>query len=199
MTIDEVMEWVGQSWILLTGAVAVVGVLISFIKQLKEIKAAMLKPITDIQNKLDSLDSKQEMQNRAVLTLQRRSLLDSCERLLKQGYADLKDKEVIESTVSRFTFLNMIQSAAGVDIESFGKYLDVIRQTSALVKTYRVCKNLEDICHHQIFRQIPRNGQIRSKKRHNTSRTRMFTCCRSGNDPGEIKGLCHRQKSLKNI
>ena len=55
-----------------------------------------------------------------------------------------KDKEVIESTVSRFTFLNMIQSAAGVDIESFGKYLDVIRQTSALVKTYRVCKNLED-------------------------------------------------------
>ena len=63
---------------------------------LKEIKAAMLKPITDIQNKLDSLDSKQEMQNRAVLTLQRRSLLDSCERLLKQGYADLKDKEVIE-------------------------------------------------------------------------------------------------------
>ena len=96
MTIDEVMEWVGQSWILLTGAVAVVGVLISFIKQLKEIKAAVLKPITDIQNKLDSLDSKQEIQNRAVLTLQRRSLLDSCERLLKQGYADLKDKEVIE-------------------------------------------------------------------------------------------------------
>ena len=97
MTIDEVMEWVGQSWILLTGAVAVVGVLISFIKQLKEIKAAMLKPITDIQNKLDSLDSKQEMQNRAVLTLQRRSLLDSCERLLKQGYAALKDKEDIET------------------------------------------------------------------------------------------------------
>ena len=76
MTVNEVMTWVGQSWILLTGAVAVVGVLISFIKQLKEIKAAMLKPITDIQNKLDSLDSKQEMQNRAVLTLQRRSLLD---------------------------------------------------------------------------------------------------------------------------
>ena len=57
MTIDEVMEWVGQSWILLTGAVAVVGVLISFIKQLKEIKAAMLKPMTDIQNKLDNLDT----------------------------------------------------------------------------------------------------------------------------------------------
>lgn len=37
MTINEVMTWVGQSWILLTGAVAVVGVLISFIKQLKEI------------------------------------------------------------------------------------------------------------------------------------------------------------------
>ena len=102
MTIDEVMEWVGQSWILLTGAVAVVGVLISFIKQLKEIKVAMLKPITDIQNKLDSLDSKQEMQNRAVLTLQRRSLLDSCERLLKQGYADLKDKEVIEKQLESY-------------------------------------------------------------------------------------------------
>ena len=96
MTVNEVMTWVGQSWILLTGAVAVIGVLISFIKQLKEIKAAMLKPMTDIQNKLDSLDSKQEMQNRAVLTLQRRSLLDACERLLKQGYADLKDKEVVE-------------------------------------------------------------------------------------------------------
>ena len=61
MSINEVMTWVGQSWILLTGAVAVVGVLISFIKQLKEIKAAMLKPMTDIQNKLDSLDSKQEI------------------------------------------------------------------------------------------------------------------------------------------
>ena len=96
MTVNEVMSWVGQSWILLTGAVAVIGVLISFIKQLKEIKAAMLRPMTDIQNKLDSLDSKQEMQNRAVLTLQRRSLLDACERLLKQGYADLKDKEVVE-------------------------------------------------------------------------------------------------------
>ena len=96
MTVNEVMTWVGQSWILLTGAVAVIGVLISFIKQLKEIKAAMLRPMTDIQNKLDSLDSKQEMQNRAVLTLQRRSLLDACERLLKQGYADLKDKEVVE-------------------------------------------------------------------------------------------------------
>ena len=96
MTVNEVMTWVGQSWILLTGAVAVIGVLISFIKQLKEIKAAMLRPMTDIQNKLDSLDSKQEIQNRAVLTLQRRSLLDACERLLKQGYADLKDKEVVE-------------------------------------------------------------------------------------------------------
>ena len=96
MTVNEVMSWVGQSWILLTGAVAVIGVLISFIKQLKEIKAAMLRPMTDIQNKLDSLDSKQEIQNRAVLTLQRRSLLDACERLLKQGYADLKDKEVVE-------------------------------------------------------------------------------------------------------
>ena len=96
MTVNEVMTWVCHTWILLTGAVAVIGVLISFIKQLKEIKAAMLKPMTDIQNKLDSLDSKQEMQNRAVLTLQRRSLLDTCERLLKQGYADLKDKEVVE-------------------------------------------------------------------------------------------------------
>lgn len=96
MTVNEVVTWVSQSWIMLTGIVAVIGVLISFIKQVKEIKAAMLRPITDIQNKLDSLDSKQEMQNRAVLTLQRRSLLDSCERLLKQGYADLKDKEVIE-------------------------------------------------------------------------------------------------------
>ena len=105
MTIDEVIEWVGQSWILLTGAVAVVGVLISFIKQLKEIKAAMLRPMTDIQNKLDNLDSKQEMQNRAVLTLQRRSLLDSCERLLKQGYADLKDKEVIEKQFESYTEL----------------------------------------------------------------------------------------------
>ena len=96
MTVNEVVTWVSQSWMILAGIVAVIGVLISFIKQVKEIKAAMLRPITDIQNKLDSLDSKQEMQNRAVLTLQRRSLLDSCERLLKQGYADLKDKEVIE-------------------------------------------------------------------------------------------------------
>lgn len=96
MTVNEVVTWVSQTWIIMAGLVAVIGVLISFIKQLKEIKAAMLRPITDIQTKLDSLDRKQEMQNRAVLTLQRRSLLDACERLLKQGYADLKDKEVIE-------------------------------------------------------------------------------------------------------
>jgi replicative DNA helicase len=58
--------------------------------------------------------------------------------------ADEKDKEIIESTVSRFAFLSMIQGAAGVDVESFGKYLDVIRQTSALVKTYRACVNLQN-------------------------------------------------------
>lgn len=58
--------------------------------------------------------------------------------------ADEKDRAVFDGTVSKFTFLSMIQSAAGVDVESFGKYIDILRQTSALIKTYRACVEIQD-------------------------------------------------------
>lgn len=57
--------------------------------------------------------------------------------------SDEKDKEVFDGTVSRYSFLSMIQSAAGVDVESFGKYIDIIRKTSALIKAYRTCKKIQ--------------------------------------------------------
>ena len=57
--------------------------------------------------------------------------------------SDENDKAVFDGTVSKFTFLSMIQGAAGVDVESFGKYIDVLRQTSALIKTHRACANIQ--------------------------------------------------------
>ncbi len=58
--------------------------------------------------------------------------------------ADQYDKEVFDRTVSRFSFLSMIQSASGVDVESFGKYIDIIVKTSAIIKTYRVCSDIQN-------------------------------------------------------
>ena len=48
--------------------------------------------------------------------------------------AEEEDKRVISNTISNFSFLTMIQNAPGVDMDSFEKYVGIIKRTSSLIK-----------------------------------------------------------------
>lgn len=49
-----------------------------------------------------------------------------------------EEKTIISKTVTDFDHLRKIQSAPGVDERSFGEYINAIKETSALIKAYRV-------------------------------------------------------------
>lgn len=91
----NISEWLAQSWLMLSAIVAGIAVIFKLIEQVKDVKGAVLRPVDEINQKLDRLNEKQEMQCRAVLSLQRKSLLDSCEMYLKRGFASIKEKETI--------------------------------------------------------------------------------------------------------
>lgn len=88
-------EWASHTWYIFATAVAAIAVIIQGIRYIKALKEGIERPFHEINNKLDDIAAKQEMQNRAVLTLQRRSLLDACENYLQKGCATLNEKEAL--------------------------------------------------------------------------------------------------------
>lgn len=53
------------------------------------------------------------------------------------------EKMIIERTISRFSHLTTIQNAPGVDIESFHKYIKMLKETSVIVKMFRLSQKLQ--------------------------------------------------------
>lgn len=109
------MEFLNQSWGYIVGAIGVITLLWNFKKLVKDIKTDISKPFTDMNTKIDNLsknlnekvdklsdkiDVVQENDNvtrRALLTMQRNSLLRSCEDFTGRGFATMNEKETISS------------------------------------------------------------------------------------------------------
>ena len=109
------MEFLNQSWGYIVGAIGVITLLWNFKKLVKDIKTDISKPFTDMNTKIDNLsknlnekvdklsnkiDVVQENDNvtrRALLTMQRNSLLRSCEDFIGRGFATMNEKETISS------------------------------------------------------------------------------------------------------
>ena len=100
---EGVINWFQDGWIVLVAIIGGVTLVWNFLsKTLKEIKNELFKPITNISEKvdgiseqLDSMRKDDKLIKNAILNLQRRSLLDSCERYIKRGYATLDEKETV--------------------------------------------------------------------------------------------------------
>lgn len=99
-----IIEFVKEFWGLVVGAIGVVTLLWGFFKVLKEIKTEVTKPITNINTKIDNLSKKidaaeesDKKVRRALLTMQRSSLLKDCEDFIKRGFATMNEKDTISS------------------------------------------------------------------------------------------------------
>ena len=82
-------EWASHTWYIFATAVAAIAVIIQGIRYIKALKESIERPFHEINGKLDDIAAKQEMQNRAVLTL------DACESYLQKGCATLNEKEAL--------------------------------------------------------------------------------------------------------
>lgn len=92
--------WLSQSWGILVAIITGATLIWNFFnKTLKEIKTDINKPFSDMTTKLDNLeekiDTKDKLTTGALLTLQRKSILDSCEKYIALGFANLHQKEVL--------------------------------------------------------------------------------------------------------
>lgn len=109
------MEFLNQSWGYVVGAIGVITLLWNFKKLVKDIKTDISKPFTDMNTKIDNLSKdlnekvdklsdkidvvqdNDAMTRRALLTMQRNSLLRSCEDFIGRGFATMNEKETISS------------------------------------------------------------------------------------------------------
>ena len=109
------MEFLNQSWCYIVGAIGVITLLWNFKKLVKDIKTDISKPFTDMNTKIDNLSKdlnekvdklsdkidvvqdNDAMTRRALLTMQRNSLLRSCEDFIGRGFATMNEKETISS------------------------------------------------------------------------------------------------------
>ena len=98
------VEFLEKSWAIIAAFIAGVTLLWNFRKTFKDIKTEITKPITDINDKIDKLsekvDTAEESDKKvrgALLTMQRSSLLNSCEDFMKRGFATMNEKDTISS------------------------------------------------------------------------------------------------------
>lgn len=105
--------WLQQSWIILVAVVGGITLIWNFInKTLKEIAGSISKPIKDIELKIDKIDTKIEeaeardrVVGRALLTMQRASILKLSEDYLKKGFSTLEEKEAISEQFASYSEL----------------------------------------------------------------------------------------------
>lgn len=109
------LDWLKESWLILAAAIAGITLVWNFRKTFSDIKETITKPLTDVNKKIDDLSNefndklgrleqkidaaeKSDKQVRgALLTMQRNSLLRSCEDFMKRGFATVNEKETITS------------------------------------------------------------------------------------------------------
>jgi hypothetical protein len=89
----NLVEWLSQGWVLVVAVIGGITLIWNFLhKTVKEIKEVWDKPITKLETKIDGVVTSLEAlkkdsctQKHALLTLQRRSILESCEEYLQRG------------------------------------------------------------------------------------------------------------------
>lgn len=109
----NIIEWLKDGWVLLAAVIGGITLLWNFShKTLNEIKIVLNKPITQINEKVDSITLKLEnidknagIRKRALLTIQRKSILDSCTKYLKRGYISIEEKETLYEQVESYNEL----------------------------------------------------------------------------------------------
>lgn len=107
------MEFLQQTWVLIAAIVGGVTLIWNFAhKTLREIIDTITKPIKDLDTKVDDLSKKVDENthhnnrvSRALLTLQRNSLLRSCEEFLRNGYATTNEKSTISEQYTSYSEL----------------------------------------------------------------------------------------------
>ena len=109
----NILDYLNQTWVIVTGCIAAITLLWNFIhKTLKEIHASVTEPFTNLNKKIDNLQEQlntasknDEVVQRALLTLQRASLLETCEDYIKKGFATLNEKETIDAEFRSYSEL----------------------------------------------------------------------------------------------
>ena len=109
----NIIEWLKDGWVLLAAIIGGITLLWNFLhKTLNEIKIVLNKPITQINEKVDSITLKLEnidkdagIRKHALLTIQRKSILDSCTKYLKRGYISIEEKETLYEQVESYNEL----------------------------------------------------------------------------------------------
>lgn len=97
------LAWIEQTWIIVAAVIGGITLVWNFIhKTLKEISEQLRAPIVQIETKIDQVDAKvTEVAKQttkiteATLTMQRNSLLRSCNDFLSRGYATINEKATI--------------------------------------------------------------------------------------------------------
>lgn len=109
----NIIEWLKDGWVLLVAIIGGITLLWNFAyKTLNEIKTVLNKPITQINEKVDSITLKLEdidkdagIRKRALLTIQRKSILESCTKYIKRGYISIEEKETLYEQVESYNEL----------------------------------------------------------------------------------------------
>lgn len=99
------LDWLQQSWVILAAVIGGITLVWNFCsKTLKEIRQSANEPLTSLEKKIDAIDTKlqnmaadKEKTNKALLTMQRNSLLRSCKDFISKGYATIEERETINS------------------------------------------------------------------------------------------------------
>ena len=107
------MEFLQQTWVVVAAAVGGITLVWNFIyKTLQEVKAELKRPFVELNEKIDHLEKKintsadhDAQVQRALLTMQRNSLLRSCEEFLRRGYATSNEKSTISDQYTSYSEL----------------------------------------------------------------------------------------------
>ena len=99
----DFLVWLEQSWLVLVACLGGITLVWNFIhKTLKEITSSFAKPVKDIEEKIDKMNVKmddankhREMVTRALLSMQRASLLKSSLDYIKKGFATMEEKQTM--------------------------------------------------------------------------------------------------------
>ena len=109
----DFIVWLEQSWLVLVACLGGITLVWNFIhKTLKEITASFAKPVRDIEEKIDKINVKMdnagrhnEIVTKALLAMQRASLLKSTSDYIKRGYATVEEKETVSEQFTSYSEL----------------------------------------------------------------------------------------------
>lgn len=108
----EFVTWLNEGWGFVIAITAGVTLVWNFRKTLKDIVKELKSPFAELDLKIDKINDKlhdiaehDAKVDRALLTLQRKSLLDSCEGYLKKGYSTINEKSTISEQYTSYSEL----------------------------------------------------------------------------------------------